>query len=271
MTSRFHIPSPPLSRFVTSFWLYEGPAPQHQRERLLPTGTTELVINLRANALHVAGRQQAERFTRHCGAIVCGPHSEYFVIDAAEKAAILSVNFPAGGAFPFFGVPAAELHNTVLPLEALWGAAAVRLRERVLEAPTPERKFWLLEQALLARAAHTPAHIPAVAFALRALAAPSRQRTVADVSARLGYSTRRLAQLFGERVGLSPKRYQRVKRFQAALRTVQRQHDPEWSRIALDCGYFDQAHFNHDFQAFSGLSPGAYVRQSGPQLNHLPA
>jgi AraC-like DNA-binding protein len=271
MVNRFHIPRPPLSRYATSFWLYEGQPPQHQRERLLPTGTTELVINLRADALHVAGRREGEPLTRRRGAIVCGPHSEYFVIDAAEKASLLAVNFLPGGAFPFFGVPAAELHNKVVSLEALWGAEAGRLRERLLEVGTAERKFWLLERALLSRLSDTLADSRAVAFALRALAAPRPGRTVAAVSDELGYSARRLAQLFGEQVGLTPKRFQRVQRFQAVLRALERLPDPDWARIALACGYFDQAHFNHDFQAFSGLSPGAYLREAGPQLNHVPA
>lgn len=270
MIKRIHIPRPPLSAFVASFWLYDGPAPSHARERLLPTGTTELVINLRADALHVGSQAEGEQLKLKRGAIVCGPHSEFFVIDAAEKASVLTAHVWAGGAFPFLGMPAAELHNTVVSLDTLWGSAATDLRERLLQAPTPERKFALLEQALLARAARSLEHHPALRVALCALGNAPHTRSIAEVSAQLGYSTRRLEQLFDAHVGLTPKRYQRVQRFQAVLRAAECRYDLDWARVALASGYFDQAHFNHDFLAFSGLSPGAYLEQSGPQLNHLP-
>jgi AraC-like DNA-binding protein len=109
---------------------------------------------------------------------------------------------------------------------------------------------------------------PAVALALAEFdrGAP----TVGQVMDRIGLSRRRIIQVFTEQVGLTPKLYCRIQRFQQALRRVHRRKTVDWVQVALDCGYYDQAHFVHDFQAFSGLNPSAYLQQQGDHLNHVP-
>src|ERR1043165_3711492 len=74
----FYKPKPPLSKFVDSFWLYEGRAAEHQTERILPTGTPELVINLRQNELRFYDAERPENCTRFSGAIVSGASGRGF-------------------------------------------------------------------------------------------------------------------------------------------------------------------------------------------------
>ena len=100
---KFYKPKLPLSEFVDSFWLYEGPAVGHSNERILPTGTLELVINLRQNKLQIYDAEQPEDCSRFSGAIVSGAYGRGFEIEAEE--AIIGVHFKPGGAFPFLGVP----------------------------------------------------------------------------------------------------------------------------------------------------------------------
>jgi AraC-like DNA-binding protein len=264
-----HVPRPPLSEFVDLFWLYEGPPPPHARERALPTGTMELVINLQEETLRLCDRNQPDQ-VQHCrGPLVCGAHSEYFVIDTADQAAILGVHFKPGGAFPFLNLPAGDLHNAQVPLEALWGAEACRLRDRLVEARTPAARFRILEEVLRARAVRPLVRHPAVAFALKAFRGGPAP-TVADVTGDLGLSPRRFIQVFTEQVGLTPKLYCRVRRFQEVLHFLDRARHVEWASLALACGYYDQAHFIRDFRAFSGLNPTTYLRDRGDHLNHVP-
>src|SRR4051794_3480799 len=96
-------PRPPLSAFVDILWLAEGDAPAHPKERLLPTGTVELVIDLRNDTLRVYDGQRPDRFQTFRGAVVCGAHSQCFVIDTVGQESVLGVHFKPGGAFPFLG------------------------------------------------------------------------------------------------------------------------------------------------------------------------
>lgn len=78
--------------------------------------------------------------------------------------------------------------------------------------------------------------------------------------------------MFASEVGLTPKLYCRIRRFQQAREAVRNLGATDWTTVALDCGYFDQSHIIRDFQEFSGLSPTAYVKQASDQvlLNHVP-
>jgi len=151
---------------VELFWSYEGPGPPHAKERCLPTGTVELVVDLRKDELRVYGGQDHERFRSFRTALICDAHSEPFVIDTASQASVMGVHFRPGGAFPFLGLPAEELRNAHASLETLWGAKAAELRDRLLEAETPEARFRALERALLAWASRPLARHPAVSPAL---------------------------------------------------------------------------------------------------------
>ncbi len=270
MGAHHHIPAAPLSDFVALLWLYEGYQQPHQKERLLPDGSMELVVNLKEDCTRVYDTDGSDRFETLRGAAVMGAHSQFFVIDTAGQHTVAGVHFKPGGAFPFLGLPAGELHNRLVSLEDVWGRLAGELRERLLESPTPGAKFRVMEEILLARAGRRLVRHPAVVFALSQFRGAPHARTVAEVTERTGLSARRFIEVFGGEVGLTPKVFCRVRRFQRALRMAGAGRPVEWAALAADCGYFDQAHFIHDFRAFSGINPTTYARQRTEHMNHVP-
>jgi AraC-like DNA-binding protein len=183
---------------------------------------------------------------------------------------VIGIHFKPGGAFPFFKMPASELHNLHVSLEDLWGNAAGLLRERVLEAPTPEAKFRVLEQSLLAQAFRPLERHRAVNFALGLFRNIHTAPAIADLAGHIGISSRRFIQLFSNEVGITPKLFSRVQRFQQVLQAIQAGADLSWADMAAGCGYFDQAHFIHDFREFSGINPTTYLAQKTDHLNHVP-
>lgn len=254
-----YTPMSPLSDFVEDFWLYDDYRPRHLKERILPSGTIELVINLRNDELRIYDRVRPGVCERFSGAIVSGTYDRFFVIDTAEEASLLGVHFRAGGACPFFGLPVSELVNTHVELEMLWGRQGRELRERLRNATRPTEKFRVLEAMLLARLSRRSTQRDVVQFALDALSRSSAT-TVHDVIQRVGLSHRRFIEVFKAEVGLTPKLFQRVKRFQRILAHGQRGPDLRWCRLAVDYGFFDQSHLIRDFVAFSGFSPAEFAR-----------
>jgi len=265
-----YTPAPPLSDYVELLWLYEDYTQPHEKERLLPDGSMELVINLSEDRVRVYDPNDAARFHTLHGAIVVGAHSEYFVIDTAQQHSVMGAHFKPGGAFPFFDPPAGELHNMLASLGDLWGGAADELRARLLDAAGPQAKLRMLEQELLVRAAGRLERHPAVAFALREFRGAPNARAIADITGQIGLSAKRFIDVFNGEVGLTPKLFCRVRRFQRALRAVGKGQAVKWAAVAADCGYFDQAHFIRDFRAFSGLNPTGYVAHRTEHLNHVP-
>jgi len=263
------VPEAPLSVLVHSIWLYEAGAAPHARERVLPCGSMQLIINLREDRLQVS---EADGFAEPRvlrGSLLCGAYSEPFLIDTVHQSSIMGVHFRPGGAFPFLGPPADEFRNTHVSLDEVCGASAAELRERLAEAEPSGDKLRILAAALLDRATGPLIRRPAVTFALRAFRGGVPAGTVREVTEQVGLSSRRFIQVFSEEVGLTPKLFSRVQRFQKALRMARSRAEVDWAEVASACGYFDQAHLTHDFKEFSGLSPNAYLPYRGPHINHV--
>lgn len=182
----------------------------------------------------------------------------------------MGIQFQPGGSFPFFREPADAMENASIALEDLWRVRADALRERMLAAPNVAAMFHILEQDLLAQLARPLAWHPAVNYALQHMRRNPHTTTVASMTEQIGLSPRRFIQLFHQQVGLTPKAFCRVRRFQQVIQAVHGVRRVDWSNVALDCGYYDQAHFIHDFQSFSGVTPSAYLAAATPHMNHVP-
>lgn len=272
LDARFHFykPKPPLSKFVDSFWLYEGYEPEHKTERILPTGTLELVINLRQNDLRFYDAERPENCSRFSGAVVSGAHARGLV--PAAEAFIIGVHFKPGGAFPFLGLPAGDLADTHSDLETLWGPSASRLRERLCEVRTSAERFQLIEEALLSRLRHGVEQHYAVSAALEMFGKNQAGPTVREAAKYLGLSQRRFIQVFKAEVGMTPKLFSRIQRFQQTRTFIQQNPSPNWAAIALELGYFDQSHLIREFLEFSGFSPTDYLNRHKRFIEHdIPA
>ena len=256
-------PLPALAPFVTSIGYQQADFP-HAGERAVPTGGMQLLVNLRDDHLHTYDDGGVQRCS---GAAVQGAWAGPSVIDPAEQRAVLWVAFRPGGAYPFFPAPADALRGQLAPLAELWGRDGAVLRERLLAAGSPEEMLRTVQQALVARAARPLEPDPAIAAATARL---HRGRPVAEVADGLGWTPRGLFRRFTAQVGLSPKRFARVRRLQRLLRLAGPSGDRDWARFAAEAGYTDQAHMIHDFRAIAGMRPGEYAPRSPAELNHVP-
>jgi AraC-like DNA-binding protein len=248
------LPAPALAVHVQMYWAMETVNQVPVVERVLPSGTVELVFDLDAPSQMP---------------VVCGPHDAAFEMRRARRDSFVGVHFKPGGAASLLGVPASELANARVDLDALWGRAARELGARLVEAPTARARLQLLERALLARLHRRPDAHPGVAYALSELAHVPAPRSIGEIAARAGLSARRFIALFDAQVGLTPKRFARVRRFQKLVQLAHPRPAPAWAQLALDCGYFDQAHLSRDFGEFAGLAPGAYARLRSHDPNHV--
>lgn len=247
-------PAPALAPFVAHLGWYASELPPG-RETTVPTGTAQLVVNLDRDELrwHAGGRTH-----RRPGAGFCPPTPAAVEIDRAEQRETICVVFRPGGAYPFMG-PIDALDEPVVALDELWGQTSVR--DRLLAAPTPQAALQLLQVELAARAALPLDPDPGIRAAAAAL---HRGAAIGDVSDRLGVTTGTLRRRFAAQVGLSPKRFSRIRRLQRLISTAA---GGDWARAAVEVGYFDQAHMVNDFRALTGLTPSAYRPR---ERNHVP-
>jgi len=250
------IPKSPLNRFVDYFWLFDG-GQATRKERIVPSGTTELVINLCEDQIRIENEERPQPEVLS-GATLSGPYSKMFVIDATQHECMLGVHFKPGGVFPFLNISAGELTNTHTDLVDLWGSDARELRDRLCASSTHQERFRIIEAFLAERLRFVSKLHASIDLALNVFGPYGNWMSVTDAAREAGMSQRQFTKVFGVQVGLSPKLFCRILRFQRARDLADRNERPQWAEIALDCGYYDQSHLINDFHEFSGMAPTEY-------------
>ncbi len=250
-------------------WLYEDRCRPAAFERVLPTASAQLVVNLAEDMTRTYGPDRGFAWAEMPGAILTGPMSRYQVIDTTEQEFVAGVVFRPGGTAAFTPVPTHEIVDTDVALDDLWGARlGSRLRSRILEAADAGAQLDAIEAVLREQWRPIEEH-PAVEFALGLLHRSPHEASISRVTEASGLSATRLIEHFKRGVGLTPKKYCRVLRFQRALTQAHRGRRVDWTEVALDCGYYDQAHFIHDFRRFAGVTPSAYEDGRTRFQNHV--
>ncbi len=252
VSHRFSPPSPLLSTFVASFWVRRS-AP-HARSLVLPTGTAQLIVDLSGDGLsvpdlpwpldapHPSSSGTGDTCFRNTfPAMLHGADTLAYALETDRPLFQVGVDFKAGGAYPFFAPPASVLQNAHLSLDALWSRRQVaELRDRLVTAQTQEECARLLAHTLLRQLVRPLRHHPAVALALRLLSGPPHPlpeyadapgvecAQIGQVAEAAGLSAGHLTRHFQEEVGLTPKHYARVRRFQAVLRRAHLHRYHQW-------------------------------------------
>jgi AraC-like DNA-binding protein len=269
MLHKLYFPKPPLSQFVENIWYYKGLQVEYSREKILPDGAIELIIDLDDWPKKIFNDESSEEFRSCKKGWIAGERSQYIVI-GAESSSMMGVHFRPGGTYPFFRFPISELNDQVIELDLIWGSLVHDIRDQLLEIESPDGKLLALEAFLLARAQCELIPKKTIAYAVRQLQSPGSFIPIRDLANRIGISQKHLISQFDKFVGLSPKAFQRVSRFQRVLNVIEQQQAIEWSAIANECGYFDQAHFIREFHSFSGVNPSSYLTQRGDYVGYIP-
>ena len=251
-------PGLPLAPYVETLWCCEGYEAAHRRERVLPNGRFQLIIDLALRDLA----------PRPSPSIIVGVRMAYSILETASIQSVVGVVFQPGGALPFFDAAADEFHDRTVPLDQVWSSAGSLLRDRLLEAGSPAARLNILETELRRRLGKPAELHSAVRYALREFGRSPHAAGILEVARDAGLSRRRFTALFREQVGLTPKLYCRLGRFRQVVRRSAAGAPVDWAQVALDGGYYDQAHMAHEFREFSGVSPGEWLASERPFANH---
>jgi AraC-like DNA-binding protein len=247
-----HHPNPPLNRFVECFWTLEGDSGSgpSDPERVLPDGCAELILNF------------GDRFVQHCEQQRHTQPHQFFVgqitkpilISPTGTVELIGIRFHPSGTAPFFRLPMEQLTNQVVELELLSKPIARRIAETVESLPTLWQKILELER-ILTEAIDLESLDQSLLSLANNIVLRGGVISVDDLANSAGVSNRQLERRFLREVGVSPKVLCRILRFQQVFRVVET--DPTWATVAVDCGYYDQAHLIRDFRQFAEQTPAA--------------
>lgn len=264
-----HTPAAPLNRCVRSLWYARVDGLPHRRERVLPTGRVQVILNLARDFL--LDCPEGESSLRMPASLIVGARSTYEIVDTSDMADLIGIVFQPGGFASFASDSVHLFSNRNVGLEDVWGRPARSLRDRLREVDEPLIRLRCLEEFLLQSFSGCHNRHAVVDFALKRFQRAPSVATVRDVARSTGWSERRFSQIFREQVGFSPKAWTRIQRFQRAVQQLHAGRDVRWADLALDCGYYDQSHFANEFRAFSGIDATTYSARRTQWANHVQA
>lgn len=252
-------PSAALAAHVEKLWYCDGHRRGNGTKRaLLPDGRFQLVISLAEGPVSALSDPMGDA-GGIAPSLLVGIRSRFNIMDTAKLGAGMGVVFRRGGAHAFLGTHTDTFHNKNASLDLIWGSMVRSLRDRLRSENDPAEKFRLLEAALSEHLNERRQLNAAVKYALQEFARRPEIPRVRELAHEAGLSRRRFSQLFREQIGLTPKLYCRVQRFQKTLKLIASGACADWVQLALEAGYWDQAHLAHEFHEFSGLSPSDYL------------
>jgi AraC-like DNA-binding protein len=249
---------PPLLRpFVKSIWSVEDADTRYEksRERILPDACVELVIHFRDPFRNYFAdgtiNLQPQSF-------VVGQMKRFLEIEPSGVSGFVAVRFHASGAYRFLRPPLMEITNSVTPLKEIWNGRANEYSERVALARQLSARVGIVEEMLLEALRDTGQRDCAIERGIQLVQNATESIAVTELASTLGLSGRQLTRRFQNTVGMTPKEFMCVSRFIRAARRMREHSDRNLTETAYECAYFDQAHFNHEFREFAGMTPGEF-------------
>lgn len=250
-----HRPSLALAAAVDCYWSLEGSG-DGSVQPILPDGHCEAVFHLADPPRRLLA--DGSTTSQHRGLWI-GQMESTVLVQPPPRLSVFGIRFRPSGAWMLTGWHQAETTGQILPLDDLWGA---RFGEELGNAGGMTERIVIADRFLLGRLRKPAA--PAVEAALRQPRLP-----VEEVARQAGCSRRHLERLFQAQVGLGPKSWTRIRRMQHSLQLRRLHPGWNWARIAVEAGYFDQAHMNSDYLSLAGAPPARLVESLPGMGEHL--
>ena len=252
-----------VARSTGSVVAVEGGSTGSAPQRITPDGCAELVFHFGDPVLRpdLGGRAEPEVF-------VVGTASRWIELQPLGRTQAIGVRFRPAGLAAFIDAPLVELTDATVEAEAVLGRIGRAIRSH-LASLDPSLRLTTLAGRLERHLGPRRKLHPAVSGIVTTLITTNGGFPLDRSIRRTGISGRQVQRLFRAQVGLGPKRLARIVRFQSLLARLHDETQPSWAGLAIEYGYFDQAHLTHEFRTFAGTSPERYLAETHAVGRHF--
>lgn len=250
----------PLSKHIESIFYFKDFTPEHSIERLVPTGHVFIIFELDDIPRNTFDNTTLNPINTYKGAWVSGMHRNFISISAHPHSEMLVIQFKPAGPYPFFHFPLQKINEKIMAAEALFGGELPELRRQLLEAENAAAKFTIAAGWLLNRYREGQQPSPDLLNFIERLQKEPVSR-FNEIIASYPYTQKQLIQHFKKYVGITPKYYQRILRFNEILKIIHNKEKVNWADVAYHCDYTDQSHFIKEFSLFSGFNPQEFIKK----------
>jgi AraC-like DNA-binding protein len=252
------VPAPPLDRFIDDIYCLTG-VPRHRRMNVPPMPSAHLFVNL-GGPVRLWDSDPSVLPAVFTDGWFMGVWTRRFLFEYPTPVRLVGVHFKTWGISPFVDMPATDLRDRWVPVDAVWQRSLDRIRNQVGQIASVTETLRVMEEELRSRLAESLSRgLELVQHTGARLEISHGAVPVGVLTNAAGVSGNHLATLFKSHVGVTPKRVARIYRFARLILSVDALRPVDWSELAQTAGYFDQAHFSREFKDFTGRTPTAYL------------
>lgn len=256
-------PSIAVSRFIKCYWVLEDDSPANFVQTIVPDGRSELILNLRRPFQSLQNEQWYSQPDCFFVGQITGP----LLVRANGPATVIGVRFQAHGARQLLGLPMNQLTDSVVSLEDI-SRSLDRSFERLRDLCSVSEQLAALDRILFEHSERIGKEDDLVSLAVEEFEQAGGLLGVRHLADRIGLSSRQFERRFRSVVGISPKLFCRMQRFQRVFPAMENPQS-QWVDAAVNCGYYDQAHLIRDFREFSGTTPTALLTEEFDLARHF--
>lgn len=256
-------PSPQLAQLVQCYWYMFGKQDRSAAidEYMHPEGGSGIIVNF-AGALKVGDY----RLSQEC--MVVGPNSKSIHFTGEGQLETFGIRFHPGAGHQFFGLPLTEIRSVMLhPNDISLTRLCDLLTHEFVKRSSIEQYISVIEKHLILHLRAMQEQNKSVsgkldnrlAFAINWIIANNGLKPISTLNDKLTLSQRQLDRLFKQHLGLAPKQFSRLRQTHYARCLLKGDFfETNLTDIGYQAGFYDQAHFNHQFKGIMGLTPGQY-------------
>jgi AraC-like DNA-binding protein len=261
MSIHFATPSNVLAPYIKRYWAIENVLDKDEIcvQRIIPTGLAELLLYFtpRPKVL-TANKYLSDNVALH------GHQNDFFDMELKGDLSVFSIVFQPQGMMQFFKFPLHEICNQNVPLKHIIGQAGRDLEEKMSEAPTFHQRVSIVETHLLTllKTNFADFEFRRINHIVELIKKTCGNININQLASEACLCRKQFERIFAEHIGISPKQYLKIIRFQFALFQKQKNVNMNMLDLSYECGYYDQSHFINDFKSLSGFTPKQYFTEN---------
>lgn len=261
------LPSPALAPYIRHYWLLETDSIDRSTERIIPSGNIQMVF-YRGNPVSLSSSQNTSLIDSK--AVLCGQFVGFSDLSYTGNIRILAVVFHTYAASAFFRMPVSDFCDQKFTADEVGDRELLELEDRILNETEDRHCICMVEQFLLQRLTPPKAYnLDRMRSAISFINRRKGEIRISELASSVFLSTKQFQRVFTGHVGISPKDFLRIVRFQHALYVLQSSPEINFSQLACECGFYDQPHLINEFKVFSGYTPKEYLAVCAPYSDYF--
>jgi AraC-like DNA-binding protein len=242
-----------LENIIECFWMVDGDEARPDRQKIIPDAFTELIFHF-GDPYRI---RLSTRWETQGRSLFAGQINKHFYLENTGRSGIFAIKLRPSAATHLFGTQMSELTNKVIDLQTLGKDHDLLVLDKAVRYAKPAERQSTCERFFFDRIDRVPRNHP-VDNAVNEIFKQHGMVAIKELAEVLAIGERYIEQIFKKYIGLSPKLFSRIVRFNYIFQLIQ-DKDPNWSDVVFQSGFYDQSHFIRNFKAFTGEDPSKYT------------